>query len=70
MLPLFTVFLLVGSGDRDRTDDLPIMSRMLSPTELRRQGLPPADPGIDRMVEPSVGIEPTTPALPWLCSAD
>ena len=29
MIPLFTLFLLVGSGDRDRTDDLPIMSRML-----------------------------------------
>jgi hypothetical protein len=24
----------------------------------------------DHLVEPSVGIEPTTPALPWLCSTD
>ena len=36
----------------------------------RSAGRPGTAPGRLGVREPPVGIEPTTPALPWLCSAD
>src|SRR5205807_3431366 len=51
-----------GSGGRTRTADSSIMSRVLCQLSYAARSL------VDR--EPPVGIEPTTPALPWLCSAD
>jgi hypothetical protein len=44
----------------------PLCGRQIGPWNDNR----PAFPLVRAYVEPPAGIEPATPSLPWMCSAD